>query len=179
MTHSLYYDHMNTPIGELTLVQSNNGLCLIEFGPLEKTELQIKAWMKRWGFTQLLPDAVALKEVKLQLAEYFSKERTSFELQLDLRGTPFQQQVWSALQCIPYGKTWSYKAVAEYINQPKAVRAIGMANHRNPVPLVVPCHRVIGSNGHLVGYGGGLEIKETLLNIEGYCAENKNKQQIS
>lgn len=101
-----------------------------------------------------------------QLNEYFSGRRKTFKLNLALEGTPFQQRVWKALQTIPYGRTLSYGQIAHAIGRPKAVRAVGAANGRNPVSIVIPCHRVIGSNGKLVGYGGGLFIKEALLSHE-------------
>ena len=107
-----------------------------------------------------------IKEAYRQLSEYLIGERKSFDLPLNPRGTVFQQQVWKALCDIPYGETRSYKQIAEAIGNPKAVRAVGMANNRNPLLIVVPCHRVIGANGKLVGYGAGIEKKEFLLKLE-------------
>ena len=101
-----------------------------------------------------------------QLEEYFKGQRKHFELPLEMRGTAFQKKVWQALTEIPYGETRSYKALAEAIGSPKAVRAVGGANHRNPLMIIVPCHRVIGANGALVGYGGGLALKSALLELE-------------
>jgi methylated-DNA-[protein]-cysteine S-methyltransferase len=98
-----------------------------------------------------------------QLTEYFSGKRKTFTITLAPQGTPFQQRVWQALQSIPYGRTLSYGQIAKAIGKPKAARAVGAANGQNPVSIIVPCHRVIGSNGKLVGYGGGLSIKEALL----------------
>lgn len=106
------------------------------------------------------------KEAKKQLEEYFKGSRKDFNLPLDPKGTQFQKNVWKALETIPYGQTWSYKQVAEAVDSPKAYRAVGMANNRNPISIVIPCHRVIGANGKLVGYGGGLEIKRYLLDLE-------------
>ncbi len=105
-------------------------------------------------------------QVYLQLSEYFGGIRKSFDLPLLLHGTEFQKKVWNALCQIPYGQTRTYKQIAEYIDNPKACRAVGMANNKNPLMIVVPCHRVIGSNGSLTGYAGGLDIKEELLSIE-------------
>ncbi len=102
-----------------------------------------------------------------QLAEYFNGTRTGFDLPLSPRGTDFQQKVWNALLTIPYGETRSYKDIAVQIGNPKATRAVGMANNRNRIMIVIPCHRVIGADGSLVGYGCGLDIKEKLLKIEG------------
>ncbi|WP_019874928.1 methylated-DNA--[protein]-cysteine S-methyltransferase [Sporichthya polymorpha] len=110
--------------------------------------------------------SVVLKEADLQLGEYFAGERTVFDLPLAAEGTPFQRRVWDALCEIPYGETISYGELARRIGQPTASRAVGLANGRNPISVVVPCHRVIGSSGKLVGYGGGLSRKQTLLELE-------------
>jgi methylated-DNA-[protein]-cysteine S-methyltransferase len=107
-----------------------------------------------------------IKEAYRQLSEYLKGERKGFDLPLLIKGTTFQQQVWKALLEIPYGETRSYKQIAVAIGNPKAVRAVGMANNRNPLLIVVPCHRVIGANGKLVGYGAGIEKKEFLLRLE-------------
>ena len=119
-----------------------------------------------------LPEGAVVQETELlkkaaaQLNEYFDGQRKGFELPLAAQGTAFQQAVWQALQSIPYGETRSYKEIAEQIGRPKACRAVGMANNRNPIAIIVPCHRVIGANGQLVGYAGGLSIKEYLLQLE-------------
>ena len=102
----------------------------------------------------------------IQLDEYFQGKRTTFSLPFKLTGTPFQLAVWKELQNIPYGKTTSYKEIAQKINKPKACRAVGMANNKNPLPIIIPCHRVIGSNGKLIGYAGGLKLKNYLLELE-------------
>ncbi|MDR2868507.1 MAG: methylated-DNA--[protein]-cysteine S-methyltransferase [Bacteroidales bacterium] len=107
-----------------------------------------------------------LEKTKEQLTEYFAGKRTDFDLPLQAVGTIFQKQVWTALQTIPYGETRSYKQIADRIGNPKACRAVGLANNRNPIPIIIPCHRVIASDGKLQGYAGGLEIKERLLGIE-------------
>ena len=107
-----------------------------------------------------------IKKTIQQLDEYFSGKRKNFSIPLDLRGTDFQMKVWNALQIIPYGKTVSYGQLAAITGNPKASRAVGMANNRNPVPVIVPCHRVIGSDGSLTGYAGGLELKKQLLELE-------------
>lgn len=108
-----------------------------------------------------------LKEAARQLLEYFAGSRKEFDFPLSMSGTEFQVAVWKALQTIPYGETYSYKKIAEQIGNPKACRAVGMANHKNPICIIVPCHRVIGHNGKLVGYGSGLKMKEKLLKLEG------------
>ena len=107
-----------------------------------------------------------LVRAQRQLEEYFRGERTRFDLPLQPKGTPFQLAVWRALTEIPYGETASYGDVARAVGRPKAFRAVGMANHCNPIPIIVPCHRVIGSDGRLTGYAGGLEIKRALLELE-------------
>jgi methylated-DNA-[protein]-cysteine S-methyltransferase len=107
-----------------------------------------------------------IKKAAAQIEEYLNGKRKKFSLPLAMRGTEFQMDVWRALQSIPYGETRSYKEIAELVNRPKAVRAVGMANHRNPISIIVPCHRVIGHDGSLTGYGGGLPLKRYLLELE-------------
>lgn len=143
-----------TEIGRITIVESNN--CII--GMYFVSEVDIED-------VKVL-ETPLIKEAAKQLKEYFEGKRKEFELPLSPSGTEFQQSVWKALQTIPYGETWSYKQVAEKIGNPKASRAVGMANNKNPISIFIPCHRVIGSNGKLVGYGGGLAIKEYLLDLE-------------
>lgn len=121
-------------------------------------------------FTQpqkaLLQTTGLLSMATIQLDEYFQGKRTTFSLPFKLTGTPFQLAVWKELQNIPYGQTTSYKEIAQKINKPKAYRAVGMANNKNPLPIIIPCHRVIGSNGKLIGYAGGLKLKNYLLELE-------------
>ncbi len=111
-------------------------------------------------------DSLILQQAVQQLNEYFQGERKTFQLPLAPKGTPFQMRVWQALQSIPYGVTWSYKQLAEAAGSPKGYRAAGLANNRNPISIIIPCHRVIGADGSLTGYGGGLEIKALLLELE-------------
>lgn len=121
-------------------------------------------------FTQpqkaLLQTTELLSMATIQLDEYFQGKRTTFSLPFKLTGTPFQLAVWKELQNIPYGQTTSYKEISQKINKPKAYRAVGMANNKNPLPIIIPCHRVIGSNGKLIGYAGGLKLKNYLLELE-------------
>jgi methylated-DNA-[protein]-cysteine S-methyltransferase len=154
----MYYDYFKTDlIGTLTLVGDEKGLRYIFF-PKEKNPVPIQDnWKKRSGI--FMP-------VKAQLQSYFRGELTRFDLPLAPVGTPFQLNVWDALKNIPYGKLVSYKAIAEAVGNPKAVRAVGGANGKNPIPIIVPCHRVIGSDGSLTGFGGGLETKRRLINLE-------------
>jgi methylated-DNA-[protein]-cysteine S-methyltransferase len=111
-------------------------------------------------------ETTLMKKAATQIEEYLNGKRKKFSLPLAMHGTEFQMNVWRALQTIPYGETRSYKEIAELVNRPKAVRAVGMANHRNPISIIVPCHRVIGHNGSLTGYGGGLSLKRRLLELE-------------
>jgi methylated-DNA-[protein]-cysteine S-methyltransferase len=131
-------------------------------GPTGLTSVRLRA-TKACGPA---PSTGLLAEAVRQLSAYFAGRLRVFDLPLDPRGTPFQLSVWAALRAIPYGETWSYADLARRIGRPSAVRAVGAANGQNPLPIVVPCHRVIGSNGRLVGFGGGLEMKRALLDIE-------------
>jgi len=153
----MYYCYLDTPIGELLLAGDDDALCLVSFP---------EGSMRRdpdpdWIYNEK-PFALA----RQQLTEYFAGERREFDLPLKLSGTEFQMSVLHALQHIPYGETSSYAEIAERIGRPKAVRAVGAANGRNPLPIIVPCHRVIGSHGELTGFGGGLDTKEALLRLE-------------
>lgn len=161
------YTVMDSPIGPLLLASTEKGLCFLEFGNEENGLPSLQRWCKK-TFLGVKPvrDDARNEAVKAQLSEYFAKERKQFDVPIDLYGTAFQKQVWTALTHIPYGETRSYKEIALAIGASKAVRAIGGANNRNPIPVIIPCHRVIGANGALVGYGGGLPIKQHLLSLE-------------
>lgn len=111
-------------------------------------------------------ETALLKKAGEQLTDYLAGKRNNFDLPFAYGGTEFQQSVWRALQTIPYGETWSYKQLADAVGNAKASRAVGMANNKNPLPIFIPCHRVIGANGGLVGYAGGLDVKEHLLKLE-------------
>jgi len=156
----MYYCYLNSPIGDLLLAGDDDGLSLIGF-PQGKMRHDPE---QDWIFNEKPFEAV-----RQQLEEYFAGERTAFDLPLHLSGTDFQVQVLQELQRIPYGETTSYGDIAKRIGRPKAMRAVGAANGRNPIPIIVPCHRVIGSSGDLTGFGGGLATKEALLRLE---AEN-------
>jgi methylated-DNA-[protein]-cysteine S-methyltransferase len=149
------WDTHETPLGPLTLHAGAGGICGLTFpgrgAPRDETAR----------------DPAALAPAARQLDEYFAGERTAFELRLDLRGTPFQRRVWAALLEIPYGTTVTYTELAEAVGRPDIVRAVAAAVGRTPVPIVVPCHRVVGANGALTGYGGGLHRKQALLDLEG------------
>lgn len=153
---------METQFGKLVISEDGEGIC--------------EAIFYRDGLPEDFQDEETelLREAKRQLAEYFEGNRKQFELPLSLHGTQFQVEDWKALCTIPYGETRSYGEIARQIGRPKAFRAVGMANHNNPVSIIVPCHRVIGSDGSLVGYGGGLDIKKYLLDLE---INNKNLEE--
>ncbi len=151
------YTTIDTPLGKMTIQANDEGLLGAWF---ETQTTQPEALGRHDGS---LP---ALREAEKQLTEYFSGQRCEFSLPLAAKGTPFQMQVWHALTTIPYGETWSYQDLADAIGNPKAVRAVGLANGKNPISIIVPCHRVIGKNGKLTGYAGGVERKEKLLKLE-------------
>jgi methylated-DNA-[protein]-cysteine S-methyltransferase len=154
----LSYTDMPSIAGPLFLAASAKGLVRLEF----------KARMQALnpGVFQLRESKAALAPYLRELQEYFAGERREFSLPLDLRGTHFQVKCWHALVEIPYGQTCSYRDIAQAIGHPRAYRAVGMSNNRNPIAIVVPCHRVIASSGSLCGYGGGLDIKRKLLDLE-------------
>ncbi|UTR14118.1 methylated-DNA--[protein]-cysteine S-methyltransferase [Salipaludibacillus sp. LMS25] len=157
-----------SPIGPLSLAASEKGICFVEFGPLQTTHSNFITKLKRHLImAEIKEEKGPLIEAEKQITEYFEGVRKEFDLSLDLFGTPFQKLVWSEVGKIPYGSTASYKQIAINIGAPRAVRAIGGANNKNPIPIIIPCHRVIGSNGAMVGYGGGLDKKEALLKHEG------------
>lgn len=165
---AIFYDEMDSPLGPLTVVCSDLGVCLIEFGSIKQSLTNINLWMKKNLIkSELSFNQEEVQPVITQLEQYFNGERTEFDLPIDLVGTKFQKLVWEQLRKIDFGETKTYKEIAREIGAPKAVRAIGGANNRNPLPIIIPCHRVIGSNGALVGYGGGVDKKEILLEIEG------------
>ena len=149
---------IDSPVGPLMLAAGDDGLRHIEF-----RENRHPANRSDWHGG----DSPVLQAAEAQLREYFAGERRAFDLPLAPRGTPFQLQVWQALAGIPYGSTVSYAQLAQAVGNPEAMRAVGAANGRNPLPIVLPCHRVIGADGSLTGFGGGLPIKRFLLELEG------------
>lgn len=142
---------VDSPIGMLTLVEEDGALKELRFGVQPNAQQD---------------DTPLLKQAAQELSEYFDGQRKQFTVPLSPEGTAFQQKCWQALCRIPYGETRTYAQQADLIGRPKACRAVGMANHRNPLPIFIPCHRVIGKNGKLTGYAGGLKTKEILLTIE-------------
>ncbi|GAB3239022.1 methylated-DNA--[protein]-cysteine S-methyltransferase [Mycolicibacterium hippocampi] len=150
------YRTMDSPVGTLTLAGSAGRLRHLRM--VDQTYEPSRAGWE--------PDDTAFADAVAQLEEYFTGTRTDFELELDLVGTAFQRRVWAALLTIPYGETRSYGQIAKQLDAPGAFRAVGLANGHNPIGIIVPCHRVIGANGSLTGYGGGLERKRALLEME-------------
>ncbi len=149
-----YVKYTNTKIGNMAIIEEYNKIIAIEINQPKKEDIIQK-------------DTPLLKETEKQLLEYLEGKRKVFDVPLNPKGTKFMKEVWTALQEIPYGETKTYGQIAQRIGKPKAARAVGMANHRNPIPIIIPCHRVIGSNGKLVGYALGMEKKEFLLMLEG------------
>jgi methylated-DNA-[protein]-cysteine S-methyltransferase len=153
----VHYTHLPSPIGPLLLVCDSSGIRQITFPQGGRPLSPEPDWQE---------DQSAFAELTTQLRAYFAGELENFDVPLAPAGTPFQKKVWDELCKIPYGETISYGALAKRIGNPNASRAVGLANGSNPIPIVIPCHRVIGSNGKLTGYGGGLPIKEKLLALE-------------
>ncbi|HEY6157317.1 MAG TPA: methylated-DNA--[protein]-cysteine S-methyltransferase [Gemmatimonadales bacterium] len=155
-----------SPVGELVLAASDAALKGVFF-PLPRNRVtpeERPEWVEDDGGG---PAGALLARVRRQLIEYFDGSRTSFDLPLDAAGSPFERRVWDLLRTIPYGATTSYGALARRLGDPRATRAVGAANGKNPIPIIVPCHRVVGARGELTGFGGGLDRKRWLLEHEG------------
>jgi len=148
---------IDSPVGPLLLAADDAGLCFLSFAGKKRAKRPERGWTE---------NAKPFEGVIRQLRAYFRGELEEFDVRLNMRGTPFQLRVWQGLREIPYGETTSYGRLARRIGEPAAVRAVGAANGSNPIPIIVPCHRVIGSDGSLTGYGGGLSIKQKLLALE-------------
>jgi methylated-DNA-[protein]-cysteine S-methyltransferase len=153
----MLYTTLHSPIGELLLAGDDSGLQILSMQDAPRARRIGPEWRR---------DDAAFAHVRHQLEEYFAGSRDTFEIGLSLRGNAFEQRVWAELLKIPYGETASYGQIGASIGAPSAARAVGLANGRNPVAVIVPCHRVIGANGSLTGYGGGLERKRYLLDLE-------------
>jgi methylated-DNA-[protein]-cysteine S-methyltransferase len=164
-TMTLFYKETESPVGKLKLIANPNALVAVlsEYERADRIKL---------GAARLNPQHPILLEAERQLKEYFSGERTEFNLPLEPNGSAFQKKVWRALGEIPFGQTRSYSELAKAVGSAKACRAVGAANGRNPLAIVVPCHRVIGSDGSLTGYAGGLEVKAALLALEARSSAN-------
>jgi len=154
---TVYYTHVSSPVGPLLVAGDQKAIKYISF-PTGKTTIQPDStWVQ---------DGEPLQEAIKQLEDYFEGKQKQITFPIAPEGTPFQQKVWKALQEIPYGKTVSYGAIARKIGNPKASRAVGAANGKNPIPIIIPCHRVVGSTGQLTGFGGGIPTKKILLELE-------------
>lgn len=156
-----YSKSINTKIGNMIIIEEDNHIVQIEIN----REIEAKTISK---------NTPLLEETQKQLKEYFEGNRKEFTVPLNPKGTKFMKEVWTALQEIPYGEVRSYGEIAKKVGNPKAARAVGMANNRNPIPIIIPCHRVIGTNGKLVGYALGMEMKKTLLELEKTNEERKD-----
>lgn len=173
MSKEIYFLEMDSPVGPLTIVgTAEDGLCDVEFGNIADVSDDLVKWLKKhFGNVTLIESKDLLLPYVQAFEKYFSGSGTgAFDhLKIDLHGTPFQKKVWTELLKIEYGTTKTYKEVAEAIGSPKAVRAVGTAIGQNPLPIIIPCHRVINTNGKLGGFTGGLDKKIKLLEIENIC----------
>lgn len=158
------YTTFDSSIGRILLLGTTDGLQSIQLQGGKGKEFGLK---RDWVYDEEL-----FSEAVMQIHQYLAKERKEFSLQLNMIGTPFQLRVWKALSLIPYGQVLSYKAIAQMVGVKKGARAVGMANAKNPLPLVIPCHRVIGANGKLTGYAYGIELKKKLLGLEGVLLDS-------
>jgi methylated-DNA-[protein]-cysteine S-methyltransferase len=157
--NAYFYD---TTIGKILITEDEQGITELSL----ITEVDYKSRSEQLALEYAIEETMLLKEAGKQLIEYLEGNRKEFTVQLNPKGTQFQRKVWDALRTIPYGETRSYKQIAEAVGNVNASRAVGMANHNNPIMCMIPCHRVIGANGSLVGYAGGLQVKEQLINME-------------
>ena len=159
------YDLTDSPVGTLLVATTDRGLCRISFDPQPEREAE---WLAEAFGVKVLRAAKPVDDARRQLDEYFEGERTRFDLPVDLRqSAPFSREILKRLARVPHGETTTYGALARAAGRPQAARAVGTVMNRNPIPIVLPCHRVVGANGSLTGYGGGLERKERLLQLEG------------
>ncbi|MDG1332610.1 MAG: methylated-DNA--[protein]-cysteine S-methyltransferase [Crocinitomicaceae bacterium] len=161
----IYYDEISTPLGNMQVGITEAGIVMFEFPIEERISQHKKKFSKLFEETSTPPNNT-LGNLETQITEYFEGNRTSFDLTLNFIGTDFQHQVWSALLEIPFGKTISYLDLAKSLNNPEDVRAVAHANGQNRLPILVPCHRVLASDGKLTGFSGGITRKETLLSLE-------------
>jgi|SRR5699024_2278159 len=164
----IHYGEINTAVGPLTVLSDGEAIIRMDYGTMEDLEEKYNKWTGRYFTNPVFNNnqnmITALTE---EIVDYFEKRRQTFSVPVKLYGTPFQKKVWEALtDTIPFGKTSTYKDIAQAIGKEKAVRAVGGAVNKNPISIIVPCHRVIGANGKLVGYNGGIDKKEYLLNLE-------------
>ncbi|MRT93558.1 methylated-DNA--[protein]-cysteine S-methyltransferase [Ancylomarina sp. 16SWW S1-10-2] len=163
----LYYDILPSPVGDLLIITQESTLIKIVFQTKKQTHTIKSEWIQGSEF---------LKQIKDELNSYFAGDLKQFSIQVNPHGTPFQKQIWKEVMAIPHGQVCSYQDVANNINKASACRAVGRANSQNPIPIIIPCHRVIGKNGKLTGYAGGLNRKQTLLELEGINTEHYPNQ---
>lgn len=159
--------HIETPIGTMVACATDKGICMLEFLDRKLLETELKDIAQREKTTVIQGESSYFSLLERELSEYFAGKRQEFSIPLHPMGTDFQQRVWQVLRTIPYGQTWSYKQQAITLGSPQSVRAVANANGMNRISILIPCHRVIGSNGTLTGYGGGLWRKKFLLELEG------------
>lgn len=159
-------NRLTTPLGPMFVCATEKGICLLEFTDRKMLETEFRDLQKRLNAEILIGENQHTKQLKKEIKAYFAGKRTSFEVPLDTPGTDFQNEVWKVLKEIPFGTTASYQQLAKKLNKPKAVRAVGRANGFNRISIIVPCHRIIGKDGNLTGYGGGIERKKWLLEFE-------------
>lgn len=166
---TLFYDEMTTPIGPLLMISDGENIIRIDFGTIADLEIKVDKWVKRYiGEVAYRQDPAVFTHAKNEIEQYFNGERQDFSFPIAYYGTDFQKAVWeSLLRIVPFGETKTYGDVARNIDNPKAVRAVGGAVNKNPFSIVIPCHRIIGQSGKLVGYGGGIDKKKYLLTHEG------------
>jgi len=162
----IYMERISTPLGPMFAGATDDGICLLEFTDRRMLEKQLATLTRRLDATIIAGTHPHIALLQEQLSEYFAGERREFDLPLVVPGTDFQREVWDSLMQVPYGETWSYAQQAAFMGRPKAVRAVAVANGYNRISIVIPCHRIIGSDGSLTGYGGGLPRKQRLLEIE-------------
>lgn len=162
----IYTTVMESPLGRITLGSTNKGLCLLEFDDEKRINNHFNQFKKYWDVEIIEEETSITTTTKNQLAAYFLNQQTTFDVPLDLAGTAFQLKVWNELLKIPFGSTRSYKEQAVAVGNLKAIRAVATANGENRISIIIPCHRVIGSDGSLTGYGGGIWRKQKLLELE-------------
>jgi methylated-DNA-[protein]-cysteine S-methyltransferase len=166
MMNNIFFHHYHSPLGELLIASYNKQLCLCDWAHKTNSELRLHRIAKHLNASLLEQIDDTLTEAITQLDQYFLRDRTLFTLSTLLIGTVFQQSVWNALSTVLFSQTVSYQTIANQIGKPKAVRAVANACGANPLSIIIPCHRIIGSNGKLVGYAGGVDIKQGLLKLE-------------
>ncbi|MCB0738760.1 MAG: methylated-DNA--[protein]-cysteine S-methyltransferase [Bacteroidetes bacterium] len=172
----LYTSSLKTPIGKMLICSTGKGICLLEFANDVSIDRNAEALASKIGADVLNHENGIIKQAKLQLQEYFAGKRNEFSFELNMIGTAFQKKVWSSLLKIPFGTTTTYLKQSRVVGDEKAIRAVASANGKNKIAIVIPCHRIIGSNGELTGYAGGIDKKKWLLEFE--REQNMNSEQL-